>query len=406
MKKELNRVREPKQFDKVLIITVLLLAFTSLLAIYSAIPLISSNLNAPGFIKNQIMWYTLGFIVVGILMYFGNESIYDYAKIGYWILLGMLIYLFVDTLLFQRLFSFHLPFAHKVNGATSWFLFPGIGSFQPSEFMKIVLIIITANIIQEHNEDKTESSYESDIELFIKIAKWALPPMILILLQPDTGVVLIILFSLGVMTMCSGIKQEWIYAIAGIVFIFLILFFYLFFFNFDLLQSIVGPKNIYKLNRIFGWLWPENYTKTHGAQLYRALLALGGAGLNGFGIQANTIAIPEAQTDFIFAVFGLGTGFIGCLWILGLSLFLDLKLINIATLSKNIFEKLMITGFLGMIIFQQVQNMGMIVGLLPITGITLPFISYGGSSLLSYMAVIGIVMNASMHAKKLSDYVY
>ena len=136
-------------------------------------------------------------------------------------------------------------------------------------------------------------------------------------------------------------------------------------------------------------------------------MALGSAGLFGLGLQPDIgLHIPEAQTDFIFAVFGNGFGLIGSLLILGLCLALDLRLISIATFSKNNFEKYYICGILGMLLFQQVENIGMIIGLLPITGITLPLISYGGSSLLSYMLAFGIVMNASVKAKKGSEYIY
>ena len=108
----------------------------------------------------------------------------------------------------------------------------------------------------------------------------------------------------------------------------------------------------------------------------------------------------------IFAVIGQTWGFIGTTFVVGLCLFLDLHICHIASLSKNMVEKYMITGFLGLLLYQQFQNIGMLIGLLPITGITLPLLSYGGSSMLSYMIVFGIVMNTSRKAKKLSDYVY
>ena len=133
---------------------------------------------------------------------------------------------------------------------------------------------------------------------------------------------------------------------------------------------------------------------------------MGSAGLTGHGIQEFLIQIPEAQTDFIFAVIGQSFGLLGTLFTVVLCMCLDLKLLRIAALTKTTKDKYYISGVLGMLLFQQFQNIGMIIGLLPITGITLPFISYGGSSLLSYFIAIGIVCNTSSKAHKLSDYVY
>lgn len=407
MKQELLQVKEPKHYDFVLITILLLMAFTSILAIYSAFELITNESPTLLLVK-QIMWYVLGFIVMAMIMYLGNDMIFSYVKKAYWIMLGALIYLFISKYVVSRLFGYehNLPFVTPINGATSWFQFPGIGSFQPSEFMKVILIIITAGIIDEHNAEKVIDTYESDIQLFIKVLRWAVPPLILILVQPDTGVCLIIFIALAVMLMCSGIKNLWIISGLGIVALFLGGFFYLYFYNNDLLVSLFGENSLYKLDRIKGWLDPESDILQTGNQLYTALLAMGSAGLKGHGLQAYVVKIPEAQTDFIFAVIGQSFGLIGTLSVVLLCLGLDIKLLRIATLTKTTRDKYYITGVLGMLLFQQFQNIGMIIGLLPITGITLPFISYGGSSLLSYFIALGLIMNTSTKAKKLSDYVY
>lgn len=408
MKQQLFKVKEPKRFDFILIGIIIMLACTSFLAIYTAFPLIARN-GGPEILTKQVQWYIIGFVAMAVLMYLGNDSIYPAAKVIYWFLLIALIYLLINKEIINRFLgaSVNLPFVLRVNGATSWFIVGGLGSFQPSEFMKIVLIIITAGIINEHNAEKIADTFQSDIDLFIKVAKWAIPPILMILLQPDTGIVIVIGFSLSVMLMCSGIKREWIWFILVAGIIILLIFFYLYYFQFNFLSSLFGSNGAYKLSRITSWLNPESDILNTGNQSYTALMALGSAGLMGFGIQSDLgFNIPEAQTDFIFAIFGHGFGLIGALFILSLCLALDLRLIKIAKLSKNNFEKFYICGILGMLVFQQLQNIGMIVGLLPITGITLPLISYGGSSLLSYMLAFGIVMNASVKAKKLSDYIY
>jgi rod shape determining protein RodA len=130
-------------------------------------------------------------------------------------------------------------------------------------------------------------------------------------------------------------------------------------------------------------------------QLGNALAAIGSSGLLGFGFGHTPIYFPEAHTDFIFSVYASNFGLIGSIILIGLFIFFDLKIINIGSKTKNNISKYMIAGIIGMILYQQIQSIGMNIGLLPITGITLPFISYGGSSLLSYMIIAGIIFSLS-----------
>ncbi len=404
MKQELSRVKEPKRFDFVLAAIIVVMILTSLVSIYSSLKLVPASYGGIGLVIKQLMWAGVGLVAVAVIMYFGNDALYDFIKIVYWILLVMLVILFIDMVLWKTT-GRHLPggLIDDINGAVSWYQIPGIGTFQPSEFMKIVLIVKTALIIDEHNKDKTEDTYEDDIHLFTKIIKTCFVPVLLILLQPDTGICLIIFISIAVMTLCSGIRKEWFiigFTAIGIV---LAIFFYFYLFQRPFLEKFIAS---YKLGRIDGWIYPEKNYIDQGHQLYTALLALGSAGFTGIGLQPDTIFISEAHTDLIFVVFGQSFGLVGTLFILFLCFALDFKIYTIIAQSKNPVEKYMLCGFLGMLFYQQFQNMGMVVGLLPITGITLPFISYGGSSLLSYFIVIGLVMNTSAKAKKLSDYVY
>lgn len=408
MKHQLSRVRQPQKFDYILSLILIAIFISSIIAIYSAFPLVPSYVQTGGIngiLGKQIQFYLIGIIIIGVIMYLGNDNLFTFAKFGYFIILGMLFYLFIDLQVFQRFLGRSLlPFVHSVNGATSWFNFPLIGTLQPSEFMKVILIIICAYEIVDHNNDKEDDSFESDFQLFFRIGKWAVLPLILILLQPDTGIFIIIFITLLLMLTCSGIRREWIIIGAIVIVVALLLFFYLFYFNQTIFTKIFGDS--YKVRRIYGWLYPEEYATTSGLQLYSALLSMGSSGFLGHGLQASVITIPEPHTDFIFAVVGMNFGFIGTIAVVGLCLALDLRLFVIANRSKNDIEKLMIIGFLAMLIIQQFENIGMVIGLLPITGITLPLISAGGSSLLSYMIAFGIVMNASLKAKKLSDYVY
>ncbi len=406
MKRQLNTVKQPLKFDYILLLILLLISISSFIAIYASFPLIPVWLVPNKLLFNQILFYTLGFIAILIIIYLSNDNLKEFAILGYKIVLGLLVYLIIDYFL-QRILGRSgniLPFANTVNGSTSWFLFPVIGTLQPSEFMKVILIIVCAYEIKDHNADKTDYSYSSDISLFLKILKWALLPMILILLQPDTGIFIIIAFALGLMVVCSGIRKEWIIGGFILVAVAAFIFFYLFYFDRNLFTALFGDS--YRMQRIYGWLETESDILGNGMQLYQALLAIGSAGLLGHGLQSNAISITEPHTDFIFSIIGSNFGLIGCLIIVGLCIALDVRIIQIALRTKNQVEKLILCGFIAMLVFQQIQNIGMVIGLLPITGITLPMISYGGSSLLSYMLAMGIIMNTSLKAKKLSDYVY
>ena len=399
MKRSLKYTKQPNRIDYGFLSILVALMLISFISIYSAFNLMTQS--GPTILLQQVVWYALGFFVMAAIMFFGNDTILQYIKKAYFFLMGCLVYLLLSKYC-EALLGFNLPLANEVNGAYAWFQFP-FGSFQPSEFMKIVLIIICADVINEHNSSRAMVTYTSDIELFKKILQWAAAPLLLILLQPDTGICLIIGISLVVMLMCSGIKKQWIIIGGGLILFVLFVFFYLFFFQYELLTRFIAS---YKLTRITAWFYPEENMMTYGNQLYTSLLSLGAGGLTGFGLQPDMQSIPEAQTDFIFATIGQSFGLIGTTIVLVACLALDLYILRIAIHTSNMTEKYMISGVLGVLIYQQIQNLGMVTGLLPITGITLPLISYGGSSILSYFICFGMIMNISSHAKKFSDFTY
>ena len=163
----------------------------------------------------------------------------------------------------------------------------------------------------------------------------------------------------------------------------------IYFISQDLFVNIFGTSFFLRIDRLLDW------SNQSGYQLENSLSAIGSAGLFGHGWDTNPIYFPEAQTDFIFAAFASHFGFIGCVLLLSLIAFFDIRLIMLAIKTNSLTNKYILAGVIGMLIYQQVQNIGMTFGLMPITGITLPFISYGGSSLLSYMLAMGIVFNIS-----------
>ncbi len=380
MKLSPQYVKNKFNVDWVLALIFALYFVVSITSIYLASPLVVSGLDT--LVQKQILWYVTGFIIVAILIYLDPDIMYSLLKYAYWLFMFLLSLLIIGKKL-------PVPFVHEINGAYAWFRFPGIGTFQPSEFMKIILILMVADVISKHNSEKIESSYSEDIQLFIKVLKVALPPLILIVLQPDTGIPLIIIMSIIAMVSVSGIKNAWILVGGGVVIGVFAIFLFIFFTNQQLLLSIFSDS--YRLSRFYGWLETEKYVATWGGQLYQGLLVIGSAGLLGHPLGEAIIYFPEPQNDFIFAVIGQNFGLIGTIGVVLLSLILDIKLLSIAYHNDNQRNKIIVMGVLGMLLFQQVENMGMITGLLPITGITLPFISYGGSSLWSYMIPVAII---------------
>lgn len=375
------------KWDKGLILCLILFMGISLLAIWCAAPLMSQVSDPESYWIRQGIWYLVSIIAVLFCLKLGTERFYTGVKIFYWILLFLLGLLLVDR------YFFDLPYIKPVHGTTAWIQIPKIGSFQPAEFMKIVLIILTGEIIEKHNQEKTEFTFLSDLHLFWKILRVVFVPVVLILLEPETGIVIILAVSILVMCSLCGIRREWILIGAFMLILFAGLFLICYFTDFEFLESLIGSG--YKLNRIKGWLETEKYASSHGYQLFLSLLTIGSAGWTGFPLRSAILYFSEPQTDFIFAVICQNFGFIGAGFTILLCTLFDMKLLFIALKSPDGKEKFTLLGMIGMIVFQQIENMGMVLGLFPITGITLPFISYGGSSMLSYMIWMAIVFQMS-----------
>ena len=191
------------------------------------------------------------------------------------------------------------------------------------------------------------------------------------------------------MLFISGIRYRWFILVFGIFGLAVGIVLLTYFLNNDLFIKIFGSSFFLRVDRLLDW------SSGSGYQLENGITAIGSGGLIGYGLNNTPIYFPEPQTDFIFAVFSNNFGFIGSIILLGIITFFDLRLVRLAIESPNNTNKYIISGIIGMLIYQQLQNIGMTIGLMPITGITLPFISYGGSSLLSYMIMAGIIFNVS-----------
>jgi len=361
------------KFDKSLLIPILMFFLISILTLWGARSILPDTMKH--LVTNQIMWYFIGFIIIYIVMTVGNTYIYRISWFLYFIGLLSLFGLFF--------------FGVSINDAKCWYEIKGIGTIQPSEFMKIFLIIVNANMINKWGEEYPNPSVKEEFVFLIKMLLVALLPSILTFLQPDTGVVMIYLLITFVMLFIAGIRYRWFALIFGSMFLLVGIVLIVYFISQDLFIKIFGTSFFLRVDRLLDW------SNQSGYQLKNSLSSIGSAGLYGYGAKVNPIYFPEAQTDFIFAVFSTHFGFIGSALLISLLTFFDIKMVMIALRTNKLINKYTIAGVLGMLIYQQVQNIGMTFGLLPITGITLPFISYGGSSLLSYMLAMGLIFNIS-----------
>ena len=359
------------KIDKSILLPILVFAAISVLTLYGT----DSILNVDNLVPKQIIWYAIGFAIIYIVMTIGNTFIYRIS----WFLYG------IGCLALFGLFFF----GTSINDATCWYTIKGIGTFQPSEFMKIILIITNASLISKFNEDFPSPSIREEFMFLVKMALVLLLPSVLTFMQPDTGVVLIYFLITFVMLFISGIRYRWFAIIFGIGIFFIILVLGIYFISQDLFIKIFGTSFFLRVDRLLDW------SNQSGYQLENSLSSIGSAGLFGHGLTNNPIYFPEAETDFIFAAYASHFGFIGAIILLSLLAYFDIRLINLALKTNKLVNKYVVAGVVGMLIYQQVQNIGMTFGMLPITGITLPFISYGGSSLLSYMIAMGMIFNIS-----------
>lgn len=357
--------------NKWLLVTIFLFSIISILTIGSAQRLIGVD----DLMKRQIIWYLVGFGLIFIVMKIKNDFFIKYTWVLY--IIGVIV------------LGLLLIFGNEVNNAKCWFTVPGIGTFQPSEFMKIILIVTLASMINKFNTSHPSPTCSEEFWFIIKVLFVVMIPSVLTFLQPDTGVVLIYLLITFIMLFICGIRFRWFViafvslglAIGSVVFIY--------FYSQDMFINIFGTSFFLRVDRLLDW------SSSSGYQLENGLSAIGSGGLFGYGLNNTPIYFPEPQTDFIFAVYASNFGFIGSIFLIGLIAYFDIKLICLAVKTSNLINKYIISGIIGMLIYQQVQNIGMTIGLLPITGITLPFISYGGSSLLSYMLMLGFIFNIS-----------
>ena len=357
------------KFDKILFFTVITISIFGLLMIYSSSSIWAEYKFNDSFhyLKYQTVFFFIGLFLMLIISKINYQFYYKNSNIILLISLILLILVLIPGIGSIR------------NGSRSWF---GIGSLgiQPSEAAKISLIIFTSKYL---------SSSEEYIKNFFKgVVPILLITMLffgLIMLQPDLGTGLILFMGIISILFIAGVDMKFFYfgGILGIIGVIILI--------------IIAP---YRMDRITSFIDPWKDALGTGFQMIQSLYAIGPGGLLGTGY-LNSIQkhfyLPEPQTDFIFSIIAEEFGVVGALIVVGLFGIILYRGIKIATNCQNLFGKYLAFGILFQLIFQAIMNLMVVVGLIPVTGVTLPFLSYGGSSLLVSMASIGVILNISRH---------
>ncbi|UXU57958.1 rod shape-determining protein RodA [Staphylococcus agnetis] len=374
------------RLDWKLITLILVLCLISVMTIQSAM---GGGQYSMDFGIRQIFYYILGGILAFLIMIVSPKKIRKYTFIIY----SIFIFLLVGLILLPE-----TSITPIINGAKSWYRFGPI-SIQPSEFMKIVLILAISKVVAQHNRFTFNKSLETDMILILKILGVTFIPLLLILLQNDLGTTLVVMAIIAGIVVVSGISWKILAPLFGVVIVFGGSLILSILYKPSLIENIAGIKT-YQLGRINSWLDPYTYSSGDGFHLTESMKAIGSGQLIGKGFNQGEVYIPENHTDFIFSVIGEEFGFIGAVVLIVIYLLLLMHLLKSASQTTDLFNKSFIVGYVSLLLFHIVQNIGMTIQLLPITGIPLPFISYGGSALWSLMAGVGVLFSMRYHAPK------
>ncbi|MCR5295889.1 MAG: rod shape-determining protein RodA [Clostridiales bacterium] len=318
----------------------------------------------------QCLFLLIAPLVVGVIMAFPYDLLRRRAEWFYWIAFILL----TVTTVFNR-----------ATGVKAWLDTLWGYTIQPSEFAKLSMILILAKNLSKQYRPL------SDARSFVRVFGMVLVPGAVILLQGETGSLLVIIFMFAVMMYFSNVSLKTLGILAAIA-ILGILTLYGF--------MVATGSTDYRLARIAGWLNPELYSSSDAYQQTMSKMTIGSGGMYGNGMfvqgaisQLNYV--PADWTDFIYSTIGETWGFVGCVAVLIMYILILLRMLYLAWYTRDKFGRLIIVGVMGMLLFHVLENIAMTLGLMPITGIPLPFLSYGGSNMMTNMGGIGLVLNVT-----------
>lgn len=385
--RENNRKNDvDSRIDYGIIFSVMMLAIIGLMSIYVAT--IQDSQNPLKNVVSQVAWYVIGAVIIAVIMQFDAEQLWQVANYAYYAGIALL---FLVLIFYSRSYA-------ASTGAKSWFAI-GSFTFQPSEVMKPAFILMLGKVITNHNSEYQVHTIKTDFILLGKLLLWTIPVMVLLKLQNDFGTILVFVAILGGMVLVSGI--DWRILLTGFLLVAIVGGTALLFATTDWGRQILGHFGFraYQFSRIDSWLNPSADTSENGYQIWQNMKAIGSGKLFGKGFNVSNVYVPVRESDMIFSVIGENFGFIGSCVLILLYFLLIYQMIQVTFDTKNEFYAYVSTGVIMMILFHVFENIGMSVGLLPLTGIPLPFISQGGSALLGNMIGIGLIMSMRFHHK-------
>lgn len=334
----------------------------------------------------QLIWLIMGAAISFVVMLFSTEFLWKITPYLYG--LGLILMIFP--------LIFYSPELVASTGAKNWVSIGSVTLFQPSEFMKISYILILARLTVTFKQKYKEKNLQEDGKLLLWFALLTLPIMILLALQKDLGTAMVFMAILAGLVLIAGISWQIILPVVGAVALIVALFMVVFLIpgGKEFLYHHMGVDT-YQINRLSAWLNPFDYAGSIAYQQTQGMISIGSGGLFGKGFNIVELPVPVRESDMIFTVIAENFGFIGGSIVLALYLILIYHMLRVTFASNNLFYTYISTGFIMMILFHIFENIGAAVGILPLTGIPLPFISQGGSSLISNLIGVGLVLSMS-----------
>jgi rod shape determining protein RodA len=362
--------------DWVLVGAALALSVIGSLLVWSATQgkLVEAGLDPQSFLKKNLINLLVGIAFAVLVSRFDYRLLRAYTPILWGLsILGLL---------------FVLVHGARINGAKAWITLPAGLSLQPAEFAKIAIILGMAMILSEKRDAENEPR---DIDVTFALGVAGIP-IALILLQPDLGTVMVIATIVFGIIAVSGARARWLIGIlvGGALVAFVAI--------------QVGLLKRYQLDRLTAFTDPSQNGRTTGYNTQQARIAIGSGGMFGTGLfhgpQTQGHFVPENQTDFVYSVAGEELGFVGAALIIALLGIILWRAIRIALRASDLFGRLVATGVATWIVFQSFENIGMNLGIMPVTGVPLPWVSYGGTSMFASWLAIGLLVNVHLRAQE------
>ncbi len=362
------------RLDLRLLSAALALSLIGALLVWSAtrVKLISAGDDPQVFVIKHLLNLIVGLVLAWVVMRIDYRTLRAYTPVVYGVvLLALLVVL--------------TPLGYSINGAQAWIDLPGGFTLQPGEFAKIAVILAMAMVLAERDIGR-ETPPGADVRYALL---WAAGPILLIMLQPDLGTVLVIAAVVVAIIAASGAGARWVVGLVGGGLVA------------GGLAIVLGVLSKYQVDRLLAFIYPDQDPQGIGYNTAQARIAIGNGGVFGAGLfqghQTQGAFVPYQQTDFIFSVAGEELGLIGASVIIVLFGVVVWRGIDIARQSRDPFGRLVATGVVLWLAFQTFENIGMNLGIMPVTGVPLPFVSYGGTSM--FAAWIGIGLLESVHLR-------